>query len=221
MLTLLCIITSPTLNTSLQLPEFTVHYAGREDEKCPSEYLLSNVWVDTFKATVKGVGFGNVNESMIDKSKWLVLAMRERFELHVAQRVDRSRLHHYTLDFIRDNLASMSAAKCLVGHIVDNHEFYNIDDCLLVLPTENAVFQSISQQTANSELGSSEGCYLHYDGRKKKWIRSGKASGAGANACFDGRLDTHTKNARNVDQTRKHRFYQEYPAKGVKHIGGI
>ena len=24
-----------------------------------------------------------------------------------------------------------------------------------------------------------------------------------------------------MDQIRKHRFYQEYPAKGVKHIGGI
>ena len=115
----------------------------------------------------------------------------------------------------------MAAAKCLVGHIVDDNEFYKIDDCLLVLPTENAVFQSILQQTANSELGSSEGCYLHYDGLKKKWIRSGKASGADNNACFEGRLDTHTKNARMLDQMRKHRFYQQYPAKGEKKLGEI
>ena len=43
----------------------------------------------------------------------------------------------------------------------------------------------------------------------------------GKDACFDGRLDKHTKNARLVEQMRKHRFYQEYPAKGVKNIGGI
>ena len=108
------------------MPEFTVQYAHRVAEKCPSQCLLSNVWVDTLKATAKGVGFGNVDESMIDKAKWLVLAMRERLELHVVNRVDHSRHHHYTLDFIRDNLASMAAAKCLVGHIVDDREFYKI-----------------------------------------------------------------------------------------------
>ena len=83
------------------------------------------------------------------------------------------------------------------------------------------MFRPISKQSAESRLGSLEGCYLHYDGRKTKWIRSGKASGAGKNACFNGRLDTHTKNARMVDQMRKHRFYQEYPEKGVKNIGEI
>ena len=62
---------------------------------------------------------------------------------------------------------------------------------------------------------------MHYDILKKKWIRSGKASGAGKDACFDGRGNQHTKNAQLVDQMRKHIFYQEYTAKGVKHIGEI
>ena len=83
------------------MPNFSVRYAGRVNEKCPSEYLLSGVWVDTFRATVKGVGFRNVNDSMVVKAKWLMLAMQERLELHIAGRVDNSRLHHYTLDFIR------------------------------------------------------------------------------------------------------------------------
>ena len=161
-------------------------------EKCPSEYLLSGVWVDTFRATVKGVGFRNVDNSMVVKAKWLMLAMQERLELHIAGRVDKSRLHHYTLDFIRDNIAAMAAAKCIVGHIVDDYEFYRIDDCLLIPPKENAVedvFQSVSKQSTDSKLVSSEGCYLHYDGLKKKWIQTGKSSGAGKNACFEGRLD--------------------------------
>ena len=49
--------------------------------------------------------------------------MQERLELHVAGRVNNSRLHDYMLDFIWDNLVSMAAAKCLVGHIVAHHEF--------------------------------------------------------------------------------------------------
>ena len=62
---------------------------------------------------------------------------------------------------------------------------------------------------------------MHYDPLKRKWIRTGKASGLGKDTCFDGRLDKHTKNARLVEQMRKHRFYQEYPAKRVDNIGGI
>ena len=62
---------------------------------------------------------------------------------------------------------------------------------------------------------------MHYNGLKKKWIRSGKASGDGKNACFEGRLDTHTKNTRMLDQMRKHQFYQQYPAKGEKNFGEI
>ena len=57
-------------------------------EKCPSEYLLSGVWVDTFRATVKGVGFRNVNDSIVVKAKWLMLEIQEQLELHIAGRVD-------------------------------------------------------------------------------------------------------------------------------------
>ena len=113
---------------------------------------------------------------------------------------------------------------CLIGHIVEHIQSYGVDECLLVLPKENAaddVFQSISKRPVNSILGSLEGSYMHYDPLKRKWIRTGKASGLGKDACFNGRLDKHTKNAWLVEQLRKHRFYQEYPAKGVKNIGGI
>ena len=77
---------------------------------------------------MKGVGFRNVNDSMVVKAKWLMLAMQERLELHIAGRVENLRLRHYTLDFIRDNLAAMAAAKCIVGHVVNDYEFYKIDD---------------------------------------------------------------------------------------------
>ena len=55
---------------------------------------------------------------------------------------------------------------------------------------------------------------------KRKWIRTGKVSGVGEDACFQGRENTHAKNARQINQMREHRFYREYPAKGVANIGG-
>ena len=55
----------PTMNTNLATPEFAVTYAGRLSEKCPSEYLKSDVWVRTVQSTVKGVNFGSVNDRMV------------------------------------------------------------------------------------------------------------------------------------------------------------
>jgi hypothetical protein len=213
----------PVLNTSLQMPEFTIAYAGRMSGKCPSEYLLSNAWVATLKSTVKGVSFRAFETSMIDEAKLLVLAMLQRLDLHIADpdRVDIRRHHHYTLDFVRDNVPAMAAILCLSGQVVDHLASFRIDECLLVHPKESGsddVFHPISNAPADSRLGKLEGSYKHYDSLKKKWIRSGKASGKGG---FDGRMKQHTKNARMVDQMRKHRFYQEYPAKGVENIGGI
>ena len=62
---------------------------------------------------------------------------------------------------------------CLIGHIVEHIQSYRVDECLLVLPKENAaddVFQSISKRPVNSKLGSLEGSYMHYDPLKRKWI---------------------------------------------------
>lgn len=211
--------TMPVLLTSLPTPQFTVTYVRRAVEKCPSDYLLNRVWVETLKATVEGVTIGDVSESMVCKAKLLVSALQQRLDLHIRGRVDNKRQHHWTLEFIRDNLPSMAAVKCLSGHIAEHLESYNIEEGLLV-PPSGEVFQSISKQPSNSLLGSLEGSYLHYDQKKKKWIRSGKVSGLGKDACFDGRGNTHAKNARLIDQMRKHTFYQEYPEEGVDNIGG-
>ena len=61
---------SPTLDTSVPRPEFAVRDAGRGSEKCPSEYVLSSVWVDTVTATATGVGVRHVHESMVVTATW-------------------------------------------------------------------------------------------------------------------------------------------------------
>ena len=50
-------------------------------------------------------------------------------------------------------------------------------------------------QVASGNLGKLEGCYLHNEPKKLKWVRSGKSSGDGDDANFDGRGAKHRKNA--------------------------
>ena len=214
----------PTLASGLTLPEFTVVYGGAADDKCPSHYLQNSTWVETLKATVKGVRFGEVDDGMVERAKILLPAMQQRLVQHIEEFVHPSKYRHYTLDFVRDNLPAMAAIKCLVGQVVDRLELFGVDECLLWCPgevLEEDVFFSISNAPEDSQLGAMEGDYLSYDTVRRKWIRSGKASGIGKDACFVGRNNTHAKNARSTDQMRQHRYYQKYPARGVENIGAV
>ena len=66
------------------------------------------------------------------KAKTLVPMMEQRLDHHINARIDnRRKYHYYSLDFIWDNLASVAAAKCLVGHIVHDLQSFTINECLL------------------------------------------------------------------------------------------
>ena len=168
--------TVPDTATGLSLPDFTVTYATRINDKCPSEYLKSKDWVESLKATVKGVSFIDVDEEVVDRAKWLVLAMQQRIDMHVDDRADRRWHHHYALDYFRDNIPALAAGKCLTDQIVENVRSYRMDECLFKIPNEdasNGPFKLISKGTAETMLGKLEGSYLVFDRLKKKWVRSG------------------------------------------------
>ena len=89
------------------------------------------------------------------------------------------------LEHLRDNFAPMAAAMCLVGHIADDLDTYAMYERLLVLPKEDMLedmFRIITNLPSDHELGQMEGCYLYFDTKKKKWIRSGKTGGDGEEA---------------------------------------
>jgi len=136
-------------------------------------------------------------------------------ECHIAERVDTTQQNHWTLRFTRDNLPPMAAAMCIVGHIVDNRGTYSLDECLLQLPITN-LFQIIL-----GDRSWLEGCYLYYNTKKNKWIRSGKTSGDEKDACFRGSGMKHDKNAALKEEMRIHPFYRKYPRKGVGNIGAL
>jgi len=205
------------------MPAFTVTGVGQVNDKCPSEYLQNQTWVKSLASVIKGVEFMSVEADMMEKSKLLMSALQQRLEFHVSGRVDKRRWYHWTLDFVRDNFAPMAAAMCLVGHIADDLDTYAMYERLLLLPKEDMLedrFKIISNLPSDHELGQLEGCYLYFDAKKKKWIRSGKTGGDGTEACFNGRGKKHANNATALEQMKEHEFYRQYPSKGVENLGG-
>ena len=144
----------------------------------------------------------------------LALAMETRLALHIDDRVEASRRDHFTLGFTRDNIAAMATGMCLSGHVVPDIELYRLDERLMVLPVFGEEFQLMT-----GDLAKLEGCYLYFDKQKYKWIRSGKTSGDGKDACFEGCGKKHKSNSTSKDHMRMHRLYREYPAKGFSNLG--
>jgi len=128
--------TLPEMTDSFEMPQFSITNAGPDDQKCPSEYLQNATWVETLKSTVKGVRFGDVSDDVVVRAGYLLRAYWQRLDLHIDERVDSTKRHHYSSN-IRDNLSNMAAAKCLTGHIANNLETFSVDECLLKHPKDN------------------------------------------------------------------------------------
>ncbi|KAL7536826.1 LOW QUALITY PROTEIN: hypothetical protein ACHAXR_007426 [Thalassiosira sp. AJA248-18] len=203
----------PVLNSSLPTPKFTVIYYRPDSVGLPSDFLRNPQWVDSVKSVIRGVDAVLITEEMMLKANKLALALEPRLTLHISDRVDPSRQNHWTLRFTHDNIPPMAAAMCLFGHVVDDIDMHRLDERLLNLPMQQ-MFKIVT-----GDLSALEGCYLYYDNLKHKWIRSGKSSGDGKDACFLGRGKKHNDNARSKDQMRVHRFYRDYPARGVENLG--
>jgi hypothetical protein len=124
----------PLLTTSLPTPEFNVVYARLEPSKLPSQYLNDSLWVKTLKSIVKGVDAVLIDKELAATAYKLALLMKPRLDQHVADRVDESKHNHWTLRFTRDNIPPMAAAMCLLGHVVDDLEVFDISECWPCLP---------------------------------------------------------------------------------------
>lgn len=188
----------PELDTSIPTPTFEVTSSVLVNQRQPSEYLKDDEWVKALKATVKGVPFVDVNEQHVHESDILVQALEQRLDLHIAERVHVSKHHHWTVHFTRDNLAPMAAAMMLTGHMMGHFDTHSISEKLLDLPCrEPRMFSGMTcgyPGTATNLLDL-EGCYLYFDDKKNKWVRSGKTSGLGKAATFRGRGEQHVKNS--------------------------
>ena len=116
----------PELDTSLPTPTFEVTRSVLINKRRPSEYLQDEQWVKALKATVKGVRFVEVHERHVHESDTLGKALEQRLDLHLSARVHASKYHHWTVYFVRDNLAPMAAAMVLTGHMMGHIETHNI-----------------------------------------------------------------------------------------------
>ena len=205
----------PVMDLSFHTPEFTVIYATPALAKLPSQYLRDTSWVKRLQSVVKGVSFLNITEDLMKNADSLALTLQPRLQLHIAERVKPALQNHWTLGFTRDNIPLMAAAMSLAGHVADDLDTYNIAECLLSPPSDS-MFQLIS-----NNLGGCEGCYLYYNTKKHKWVRSGKTAGEGDDACFRGRGNKHKKNSALIEEMRKLSFYKCYPTKSVQNLGAV
>ena len=203
----------PILDTSVATPSFSVVYYQPVSTKLPSDYLQNDMWIESLKSVLKGVSFVALTSQLKENANQLAIILESRFNFHVESKVDTRRQDHWTIRFTRDNIPAVAAAMCVVGHIVDDVSKWRDDERLLNLPTQN------NFQMLDGILSQLEGCYLYYDQHKSKWIRSGKTSGDGVDACFRGRGKNHEDNSKSLDQMRAHRLYREYPWPGVEHLG--
>ena len=206
----------PVLNLQVTMPKFNVVYAGPKKSTPASEYLDNTVWVEGVKRSFKGVTFVPIDDELKKRADILATLLVARLDCHVSERVDSSRQDHWTIDFTRANITVMAAAMCLVGHIVEDIGSYKLRDRLIQLPDwSDSTFQIMSDS-----IKRLEGCYLFYDVKKSKWVRSGKTSGEGDAACFEGRGKQHETNAQSRDEMRHSKFYRSYPAREVA-IDGV
>ena len=207
---------APEENYTLETPAYNILSARPEVEKTASEYLLNDEWVEKVKATFMGratTSTVTINDDVLKQANQLASAMISRLNCFVADRVHSSRQNHWTLSYTRDNIPPIAAAACLFGHIVDELDTYGCHECLLQSPMDDMFMVALG------ELGKLEGSYLYYDLKKGKWIRSGKTSGDGDDACYEGRNNKHEKNAASLDKMRGSKIYAYYPIEGEANLG--
>lgn len=203
----------PILSVTVPEPTFSIPSSTPEIVHYASDYMRNESWLSAWSSVVMGAAAVSVNERVMMNADKLASALKLRLAYHTSERVDKSRQRHWTLRFVRDNLSAMAAAMCLAGHVVGDVEACDVDERLLVLPALQSFFK------VDRDLCRLEGCYLYYDSMKDRWVRSGKTSGDGDEACFEGRGNKHFLNSQSTDEMRNLRFYRKYPSKGVENLG--
>ena len=85
-----------------------------------------------------------INNDLKATTDGLAECMLSRLALHAINCVDVSRRKHFTIGFTRDNIASVTAGMCLVGHTAKDIDNCRIDERLFG-------FSRIRQQVQSCE----------------------------------------------------------------------
>jgi len=139
---------------------------------------------------------------LMAKADLLSIMLQLRLRSHISVRVMTNQQEHWCLEWARKNLSVVAAYMVYFNHIVMDIRCLDGSDCLLANPN-NDCFVVVSAQT--SPLF---GCYLHFDGNRGVWIRSGSATGEGG---FGKRLGTHEKRAKADRNDDDSQFYRLFP----------
>lgn len=195
-------------------PAATVETMGSQtSSRKASEYLSDDSWVTAIRNSFLG-NFQDVDDEMKGRADELLTRLLYNLDSHINKKVEQSKHHHFTLEWTRNNLAQFAAVVSLAGQVHNEPLSLGLTDCLLKHPTFVDAFLRVDENDKDKEqeLSNAEGCYLHYDMKNAKWIRSGKVAGTSSDpkGILD-RNDEHREKARNGGNGSK--LYTEYPAK--------
>lgn len=137
-------------------------------------------------------------------------------------KVHHSKKRHFTLKFVRMNLAQYAALVTLAGHVFDEPSLVGYNASLLRNPVGSAakrftpVRTDLKQEEIDAlpttDISFAEGCYLYYDTVNAQWIRSGKVAGTTHNP--KGILARHLEHKDKAERNEAGSdLYDKYPAK--------
>jgi hypothetical protein len=139
-------------------------------------------------------------ESDKNKADLLLIKLRERFKLHVKQRVNQaSKQNHWILKFAFKNLSVVAATMVLSNHLKIELGCLSETACLLGC-NSNQFIPSLA-------FPMQEGAYLYFDCNRGVFVRSGKVVRSG----FLVRYSKHLAESKK-DKSSSH-FYFMYPSR--------
>jgi hypothetical protein len=118
---------------------------------------------------------------------------------------------HWSIHCLENNLPQLCAISVLGGRIKDDLESAGSTTCYLSNFCEDGINFPCATDSAHKDLF---GCYLVWDTKELRWIRSGKAYGENDSTIGSRWTKDHTEGAKlQTAASRKSRFYRSYPCR--------
>lgn len=182
-----------------------------DDSVLSSKFLQNADWVNTVKKSVKGAFFlEDVDKYLMDQADDLSRLLIQRLKIHIDNKVNQGLENHYSLTWFGKNIPQLAAMLVMSEQVKEEPDLVKSSASLLKPPLPTSQRGKFMQ--AKGGILKYEGSYLHYDGKNRKWIRSGKVSGRSMGY----RLEEHKTEAQKIggrgSLKKSSQLYSRYPS---------
>ncbi len=171
----------------------------RQNNDKPSDYLRDEEWSLNVGTTFEFAKKAEQSDELFACADIVHRRLLSRLNTHVTDKVDPEKEQHWCLEWYRKNMARFVSIVAMAGHL-DDPKLCKAPDSYIKSPFHGSYIGE------EEELKKLEGCYLYYDKRKGKWVRSGKVAGR---SIWERHLE-HLQSAMKGDESSQ--LYKKYPA---------